>query len=180
MPVGAIGELAVRGPQIMKGYWNRPEETADVLKEGWLHTGDMAKMDADGFFSIVDRMKEMINASGFKVFPRDVEEVLFEHPQVKEAAVIGVPDPYRGETVKAFIVPVEGAAITEKELEGWCRAKLAAFKIPRQIEFRAELPKTMVGKVLRRKLVEEEAQRRLQRDGHRDGIASDDTDKDKE
>lgn len=173
LPIGSIGELAVRGPQVMKGYWNRPRETAEVLKEGWLLTGDMAKMDEDGFFSIVDRKKEMINASGFKVFPRDVEEVLFEHPQVKEAAVIGVPDPYRGETVKAFIVRVDGSKITEEDLVGWCRAKLAAFKIPRQIEFRAELPKTMVGKVLRRKLVEEEAQRRLQHEHHGDNSSDD-------
>ena len=162
LSVGEIGELAVRGPQVMIGYWNRPEETKAVLNEGWLLTGDMATMDEDGFFIIVDRKKDMINASGFKVYPRDVEEVLFEHPSVKEAVVIGVPDPYRGETVKAFIVRAEGLDVSEEKLEEWCRARLAAFKVPRIYEFRSELPKTIVGKVLRRKLIEEEGLRRKQ------------------
>ncbi|CAH8243864.1 long-chain fatty acid--CoA ligase [Paenibacillus melissococcoides] len=159
LPPGEIGELAVKGPQVMKGYWNRPEDTAAVLKDGWLLTGDMAKMDEDGYFMIVDRKKDMINASGFKVYPRDVEEMLFEHPAVKEAVVIGVPDPYRGETVKAFIVRAEGAGTTAEELEAWCRERLAAYKVPRLYEFREELPKTMVGKVLRRRLAEDERQR---------------------
>lgn len=149
----------MKGPQVMKGYWNRPEDTAAVLKDGWLLTGDMAKMDEDGYFMIVDRKKDMINASGFKVYPRDVEEMLFEHPAVKEAVVIGVPDPYRGETVKAFIVRAEGAGTTAEELEAWCRERLAAYKVPRLYEFREELPKTMVGKVLRRRLAEDERQR---------------------
>ncbi|BFH68084.1 long-chain-fatty-acid--CoA ligase [Paenibacillus dendritiformis] len=159
LPPGEIGELAVKGPQVMKGYWNRPEDTAAVLKDGWLLTGDMAKMDEDGYFMIVDRKKDMINASGFKVYPRDVEEVLFEHPAVREAVVIGVPDPYRGETVKAFVVRAEAAGTTAEELEAWCRERLAAYKVPRLYEFREELPKTMVGKVLRRRLAEDERQR---------------------
>ncbi|MGZ9584550.1 long-chain-fatty-acid--CoA ligase [Paenibacillus marinisediminis] len=156
LPVGEIGELIVRGPQVMKGYWQRPEDTAAVLRNGWLYTGDMGRMDQEGFFYIVDRKKDMINASGFKVYPRDVEEVLFEHPDVKEAVVIGVPDPYRGETVKAFIVLKDDAKLTKEQVMAWCRGRLAAFKVPRIVEFRSELPKTMIGKVLRRKLIEEE------------------------
>lgn len=159
MPVGEIGEVIVRGPQVMKGYWQRPEETAAVLRDGWLYTGDMGRMDEEGFFYIVDRKKDMINASGFKVYPRDVEETLFEHPDVKEAVVIGVPDPYRGETVKAFIVLKDGSNVTKEQIMAWCRGKLAAYKVPRIIEYRSELPKTMIGKVLRRKLIEEELEK---------------------
>ena len=151
-----VGELVVRGPNVMKGYWNRPEETASTIDEdGWLHTGDIARMDEDGFFFIVDRKKDMINASGYKVLPREVEEVLFSHPQVLEAAVAGVPDSYRGETVKAFVVAKPGMSPTADELIAYCRAQLAPYKVPRQIEFRDELPKTQVGKVLRRVLVDE-------------------------
>ncbi|MGQ7279496.1 MULTISPECIES: long-chain-fatty-acid--CoA ligase [Brevibacillus] len=159
LPQGEIGELAVKGPQVMLGYWNRPEETAAVLRDGWLLTGDMGYMDADGYFYVVDRKKDMIIAGGYNIYPREVEEVLFEHPAVQEAAVIGVPDPYRGETVKAFIVLKEGAQVSEEELERHCRQRLAAYKIPRMYEFRKELPKTMVGKVLRRQLLEEEKKR---------------------
>lgn len=159
LPPGEIGELAVKGPQVMKGYWNRPEETEHTLRDGWLFTGDMAYMDEEGYFYIVDRKKDMIIASGFNIYPREVEEVLFEHPAIKEAAVVGVPDPYRGETVKAFIVLKDGASVTEKELDEFCRKHLAAYKVPRLYEFREELPKTMVGKVLRRKLVEEEKEK---------------------
>ncbi|WP_052487487.1 long-chain-fatty-acid--CoA ligase [Gordoniibacillus kamchatkensis] len=156
LPAGEIGELAVSGPQVMKGYWNRPDETAKVLRDGWLHTGDMARMDEDGFFEIVDRKKDMIIASGYNIYPREIEEVLFEHPAVKEAAVAGVPDQYRGETVKAFVVVKDGASVTAAELETFCRERLAAYKVPRKFEFRAALPKTLVGKVLRRQLLEEE------------------------
>ncbi|UHA73860.1 long-chain-fatty-acid--CoA ligase [Paenibacillus sp. 481] len=159
LAVGEIGELAVRGPQVMLGYWNRPDDTAAVLKDGWLLTGDMAICNEEAMFAIVDRKKDMIIASGFKVFPREVEEVLYEHPDVKEAAIIGAVDAYRGETVKAFIVPREGSQVTAESIEQWCRARLAAFKVPRLIEFRTELPKTMIGKVLRRKLIEEESLR---------------------
>lgn len=163
LPIGEIGELIVKGPQVMKGYWNRPQDTEAVLKDGWLYTGDMGKMDEEGFFYIVDRKKDLINASGFKVYPREVEEILFMHPDVKEAVVLGVPDPYRGETVKAFVVRKEGAAVSEEELIAFCRAKLSSFKIPRIVEFRTELPKTIIGKVLRRKLAEEEQSRQADR-----------------
>ncbi len=155
---GAIGELLVRGPQVMKGYWNRPDETAEVLKDGWLYTGDLATMDRDGYFAIVDRKKDMIIASGYNVYPREIEEVLYEHPAVLEACAVGVLDEYRGETIKAFLALKKGAAVTEKELDAWCRERLAAYKVPRKYEFRESLPKTMVGKVLRRKLLEEEGQ----------------------
>jgi long-chain acyl-CoA synthetase len=156
LPVGKVGELAIRGPQVMKGYWNRQEETSMAFLNGWFLTGDLGYMDEEGFFYIVDRKKDMIIAGGYNIYPREVEEVLFEHPAVKEACVIGVPDPYRGETVKAFIVKKQGVDVTEKELEEFTRKKLAAYKIPRIYEFRDELPRTMVGKVLRRVLVEEE------------------------
>lgn len=154
--VNEVGELVVKGPQVMKGYWNRREETETVLKDGWLYTGDMAYMDERGYFYIVDRKKNMIIASGYNIYPREVEDVLFEHPGVLEAAVIGVPDQYRGETVKAFVVLKEGRNVTEKELDQHCRARLAAYKVPRLYEFREELPKTSIGKVLKRTLLEEE------------------------
>jgi long-chain acyl-CoA synthetase len=153
LPVGERGELAVRGPQVMKGYWQRPQETAVVLMNGWLLTGDIATLDADGYFYIVDRKKDMIIASGFNVYPREVEETLYQHPDILEAAVVGVPDEYRGETVKAFVVRRAGHEdLSAEQLEVWCRERLAAYKIPRVIEFRDELPKSSVGKVLRREL----------------------------
>lgn len=156
--IGEIGELVVKGPQVMKGYWNRPHDSEAVLKNGWLYTGDMARVDEEGYFSIVDRKKDIIIAGGFNIYPREIEEVLFEHPAVKEAVVIGIPDPYRGETVKAFVIVREGEILSEEELNTWCRERLAAFKVPRRYEFRTQLPKTMVGKVLRRRLLEEELQ----------------------
>ncbi|MFQ6059381.1 MAG: long-chain fatty acid--CoA ligase [Anaerolineae bacterium] len=156
LPPGEIGELVVRGPQVMKSYWNMPTETRNALRDGWLYTGDIAKMDEDGYFTIVDRKKDMIIAGGFNVYPRDVEEVLYEYPKVKEAVVAGVPDPYRGETVKAYIVLKEGETATEEEIISFCRDNLAKYKVPTMVEFREELPKTMVGKILRRVLVEEE------------------------
>lgn len=156
MPLGEVGELAIRAPQVMKGYWNRPEETEMVLRGGWLYTGDLARMDEDGFFFIVDRKKEMIIAGGFNIYPRDVEEVLYEHPKVKEAACFGVPDPYRGQTVKVAIVLKEGESATEEEIIEFCRPRLARYKIPKLVEFRDALPKSLIGKVLRRVLVEEE------------------------
>lgn len=158
LPIGEIGELSIKGPQVMKGYWNAPDESAKVLKDGWLRTGDMARMDEDGFFYIMDRMKDIIIASGYNIYPREIEEVLFEFPDIEEAAVMGVPDKYRGETVKAFVVLKEGAKVTEAVLEQFCRERLAAYKVPHQYEFRTSLPKTLAGKVLRRKLVEEEQQ----------------------
>ena len=157
--VREIGELVIRGPQVMQGYWNRPEETAETLKDGWLYTGDMAYMDEKGYFYIVDRKKDMIIAGGYNIYPREIEEVLFEHEAIQEAVVVGVPDEYRGETVKAYIVLKEGKQVTEKELDEYCRKHLAAYKVPRKYEFRDELPKTMVGKVLRRALREEEIEK---------------------
>ena len=157
--IGQVGELVVRGPQVMKGYWNKPEETAQALKGGWLHTGDIAKVDEQGYFYIVDRAKDMIIASGYNVYPREVEEVLYQHPQVAEVAVIGVPDPYRGETVKAFIVPRGGEELDEEEITRFCRERLAAYKVPRLIELRDSLPKSAVGKVLKRELRQEELQK---------------------
>ncbi|WP_202319649.1 long-chain-fatty-acid--CoA ligase [Archaeoglobus neptunius] len=158
LPPGEEGELAIYGPQVMKGYWKMEEETEKTLINGWLLTGDMAKMDEDGYFYIVDRKKDMIVAGGYNIYPREVEEVLFEHPAVAEAAVVGVPDPYRGETVKAFVVlkPEYRGKVTEKDLDRFCRERLAAYKVPRIYEFRGELPKSLVGKVLRRALREEE------------------------
>lgn len=156
LPPGELGELVIRGPQVMLGYWNKPEETAKVLRDGWLRTGDLATMDNDGYFTIMDRIKDVIIAGGFNIYPREVEEVLFEHPAVREAAVIGVKDAYRGETVKAYIVLKEGWQVSRSQLDRWCRERLAPFKVPHHYAFRETLPKTMVGKVLRRKLQEEE------------------------
>ncbi|RJX39997.1 long-chain fatty acid--CoA ligase [Paenibacillus pinisoli] len=158
LPPGQLGELIIRGPQVMKGYWNRPKETEDALHNGWLRTGDLATMDEDGYFTIMDRIKDVIIASGFNIYPREVEEVLFEHPAVREAAVIGVKDGYRGETVKAYIVLKEGWQVSRGQLDRWCRERLAAFKVPQYYAFRETLPKTMVGKVLRRKLAEEDVE----------------------
>jgi long-chain acyl-CoA synthetase len=153
---GQPGELAIHGPQVMAGYWNRPEETAEVLRDGWLLTGDIATIDEEGYVAIVDRKKDMIIAGGYNVYPRDVEEVLFRHPKVAKAVVAGIPDAYRGETVKAYIVLKEGQRATAEEVDAFCRSELAAYKVPTAYEFRDELPETMVGKVLRRLLVEEE------------------------
>ncbi|MCL5961420.1 MAG: long-chain fatty acid--CoA ligase [Chloroflexi bacterium] len=160
LPIGSIGELAIRGPQVMKGYWNRPEESRDVLPGEWLFTGDIAKMDEDGYFFIIDRKKDMILAGGYNIYPRDVEEVLFQHPKIKEAVVAGVPDEYRGETVKAYVVLKEGETATAEEIIDFCKPRLARYKAPKLVEFRTELPKTMVGKVLRRVLLEEEMRKR--------------------
>ena len=152
VPEGEAGELLIRGPQVMKGYWNKPQETALVLRDGWLHTGDVAKRDAEGFYYIVDRKKDLIIAGGYNVYPREVEEVLFEHPSVQEAVVIGMPCPYRGETVKAFVVTKPETPVTQEELVAFCRERLASYKVPRMVEFRDSLPKSGVGKYLRREL----------------------------
>lgn len=156
MPLGEIGELVVKGPQVMKGYWNRPEDTERTLRDGWLYTGDLARMDNEGFFYILDRRKDLIIAGGYNIYPREVEEVLFEHPDVEEAVVAGINDPYRGENVKAYIVLRKGSTLTDQELRSWCKERLAVYKVPKIYEFRDSLPKTLVGKVLRRKLIEEE------------------------
>ena len=161
LPVGETGELVVRGPNLMDGYYGKADETALVLRDGWLYTGDIARMDEDGFFYIVDRKKELIIVSGYNVYPREVEEALFAHPAVLEAAAIGVPDPQRGEVVKAFVVLRPGASATGDELRTHCTASLARFKVPNEIEFRADLPKSMVGKVLRRVLADEDRAARV-------------------
>ncbi|MUV39381.1 Long-chain-fatty-acid--CoA ligase [Lentibacillus sp. JNUCC-1] len=161
-PIGEVGEIAVKGPQIMKGYWNNEEETIQTLKDGWLYTGDMGYMDENGYFYIVDRKKDMIIAGGYNIYPREVEEVLYEHEAIQEAAVAGVPDPYRGETVKAYIVLKPGYKTTEEELNKHCRKHLAPFKVPRIYEYMEELPKTAVGKILRRKLVDGEKEKASQ------------------
>lgn len=153
---GEVGELVVKGPQVMKGYWKRPEDTAAVLKDGWLYTGDLATMTEDGTFRIVDRKKDLIIASGFNIYPREIEEVLYQHPAVLEAVVIGIPDEYRGETVKAYIAPKQGAAVTEEEILEYCKTQLASYKVPRQVEFRPQLPKSAVGKLLKRTFRDEE------------------------
>ncbi|MEH7108338.1 AMP-binding enzyme, partial [Bacillus sp. JJ1764] len=155
-PVGEAGELIVKGPQVMKGYWNCPEETAQVIKDGWLHTGDIAKMDEDGYFYIVDRKKDMIIASGFNVYPSEIEEVLYQLEAVEEALVVGVPDPYRGETVKAYVKVKPGYSITEEEIKQFGKDNLAPYKAPKEVEILEELPKSSVGKLLRRVLRDQE------------------------
>ncbi|MEE9165054.1 MAG: long-chain fatty acid--CoA ligase [Nitrospinota bacterium] len=155
LPKGEVGELAVKGPQVMKGYWKMEKETKEVLGDGWLYTGDMSKMDEDGYFYIVDRIKDMIIAGGFNIYPREIEEVLYEHPKILEAAVIGVPDEYRGETVRAFVVLKEGASLSSAGVIEFCKSRLAPFKVPKLVEFRDSLPKSNIGKVLRRMLKEE-------------------------
>ncbi|TDJ79751.1 MAG: long-chain fatty acid--CoA ligase [Planctomycetota bacterium] len=160
LPPGKEGELVVRGPQVMLGYWNQPEETARALQDGWLHTGDLAVMDDAGYFQIVGRKKDMINCRGFKVFPDEVDRVLMGHPAILEAATIGVPDPVRGETVKSFVVLHPGMEATAEEIQAYARERLAAYKLPRQIEFIPELPKSTVLKVLRRELRDRELKKR--------------------
>ena len=159
LPPGEVGEIVDSGPIVIPGYWQKPEETRHAIRDGWLYTGDVGKMDADGWFYVVDRKKDMIVASGYKVWPRDVEDVIYQHPAVKETAVVGVPDAYRGETVKAFVALKEGAegSVTPEEIISFCRDRMAAYKYPRQVELVSEIPKTLTGKFLRRTLREKEA-----------------------
>ena len=162
MPVGEPGELCIKGPQVMLGYWGKPEATAEMIRNGWLHTGDVAVIDPDGFFRIVDRLKDMILVSGFNVYPTEIEDVLFHHPKIAKVCVVGVPDERTGERVKAFIVLKEGQTATADEIIAWCRDSehgLAGYRVPKEIEFRESLPETLIGKVLRRVLVEEERQK---------------------
>jgi long-chain acyl-CoA synthetase len=159
-PVGEIGELVVRGPQVMRGYWNRPDESAAALRGGWLHTGDVARMDEDGYFWIVDRKKDVIISGGMNVYPREVEEPLYTHPKVREAVAVGLPHERWGEMVKLYVVLQPGQSATEREILDFCHERMAAYKVPKSVEFRPDLPKSMVGKVLRRALREEEATRR--------------------
>ncbi len=160
LPIGAIGELVIRGPQIMRGYWRREDETRLVLRDGWLYTGDMARRDADGYFYIEDRKKDMIKSGGENVYPREVEEALLRHPKVKDVVVVGIPQELRGEFIKAYVVLKEGQQASTSEILEHGRTQLAKFKVPKRVEFRRELPKTIVGKVLRRVLVEEELTRK--------------------
>jgi len=147
---GQLGEILIKGPNVMKGYFRNPEATAQAVRGGWLHSGDIGSRDADGYFYVVDRVKDMINVSGFKVFPREVEEVLFLHPSVKEVAVLGMPDPVRGEAVKAFVVLKEGATADAEALRALCRDKVASYKVPEAIEFIPALPKSPTGKILKK------------------------------
>jgi long-chain acyl-CoA synthetase len=152
---GEVGELILKGPQVMKGYHNESAESAQALREGWLFTGDLAQMDADGYFTIVDRKKELIKPDGVQVWPREVEEAIITHPKVLEVAVAGVPDSYHGEAVKAWVVIKPGENLTEEEVRQWCQNQLASYKIPSQMEFRTELPRSSMGKVLRRELIKQ-------------------------
>ena len=156
VPDGQPGEIIMKGPVIMQGYWNNPSETAGQLKDGWLYTGDIATRDEDGYIFIVDRKKDMIIAGGFNIYPRDIDEVLFQHPKVAEAVAIGVKDKYRGETVKAFVVLKPGERCTEEEIIKFCKEKLAPYKVPKLVEFRDSIPKSAIGKILRKILREEE------------------------
>ncbi len=160
LAVGEEGELVIRGPQVMKGYWNMPSETAETLIDGWLHTGDLARIDEDGYFTICGRKKDMINCNGLKVFPDEVDAVLMAHESILEAATIGLPHPTRGETVKSFLVLKPGASLSQEAVEAYCRENLAAYKVPREIEFLDELPKSTVLKVLRRELRDRELAKR--------------------
>jgi len=155
VPQGEPGELCIKGPQVMKGYWNMPSETAHALRDGWLYTGDVAKIDDDGYFYIIDRKKDMIISEGFNVYPNEIDELVLHHPKVAEAAAVGVPDRLRGERVVLYVVPEEGQTVHQDEIIAYCRERLAKYKVPRKVEFIKELPKTPVGKVLRRVLREE-------------------------
>jgi len=159
LPLGESGEILLNGPQLTKEYYKKPEETADAIREGWFYTGDIGYMDDEGYLFIVDRKKDMIIAGGYNIYPRDIDEVLYEHPKIQEACAVGLPDPYRGETVKAFVVTKPGETLTEEAVISFCREKLAAYKVPKLVEFMDELPKSTVGKVIRRKLREMEMER---------------------
>ncbi|MFJ7681272.1 long-chain-fatty-acid--CoA ligase [Peribacillus butanolivorans] len=159
LPTGQAGELIIKGPQVTKGYWKNLEETATALRDGWLYTGDIARMDEEGYFYIVGRKKDMIIASGYNIYPIEVEDIIYQHPSVEEACVFGVPDKYRGETVKAVIVLKKGMCVTEQEIMDFCYKRLARYKVPRRFEFREQLPKSTVGKILRRILLEEELEK---------------------
>jgi long-chain acyl-CoA synthetase len=152
MKVGEPGEVIIKGPQVTAGYYKKPEETKAALKDGWLYTGDIGTMDSEGYFYIVDRKKDMIIAGGYNIYPRDIDEILYQHPKVAEGCAIGVPDPYRGETVKVFVVLKEGQTATAEEIIAFCKQKLAAYKVPKLVEFVPSLPKSAVGKILRKEL----------------------------
>ncbi len=159
VPPGEAGEICFRGPQVMTGYYRKPEETAEIIRDGWIYTGDIGVMDEDGYLQIVDRKKDVIIAGGFNIYPKEIDEVLFSHPKILEACTIGVPDSYRGETVKAFVVVRSGESLTAAEIFDFCREKLSAYKVPKRIEFMDDLPKSAVGKILRRELRDMEKRR---------------------
>ena len=173
---GKVGELVVRGPQVMAGYWNNPDESAGTLRNGWLYTGDIASMDEDGYFTIVDRKKDMILVAGYNVSPREIDEVLYEHPKIRDAVCVGLSHPSRGEVIKAYVVLREGESCDRAEIVAWCRERLANYKVPRMVEFRTELPRTLVGKILRRALKAEEEEKRKDRGSG--GAAPEDIDPD--
>jgi long-chain acyl-CoA synthetase len=154
--LGEAGEILIKGPQVTLGYYNNPEATADAIKDGWLSTGDIGYLDDEGYLFIVDRKKDVIISGGYNIYPREVDEVLYQHPKVQAACVIGIPDAYWGETVKAFIVLKQGQTATEAEIVHFCKETLAAYKVPKSVEFRTALPQTIVGKILRRALRDEE------------------------
>jgi long-chain acyl-CoA synthetase len=157
---GEPGEIMIKSPLVMQGYWNKPEETAEQLKEGWLYTGDIAMQDEDDYFFIVDRKKDMVIAGGYNIYPREIDEVLYQHPKIADAVAVGIADEYRGETIKAYVVLKEGESCTDEEIIGFCRQKLAAYKAPKLVEFRRELPKSAVGKILRKVLRQEEEEKK--------------------
>jgi long-chain acyl-CoA synthetase len=163
LPRGERGEVAIRGPQVMQGYWQKPDDTATVLRDGRLRTGDVGYLDADGYLFLVDRIKDIIIAGGYKIYPRNVEEAIYRHPKVAECIVLGVPDAYRGETVKAYVSPLAGQHIEEEELRQFLKDKLSPIEMPKLIEFRASLPKTLIGKPSKKALLEEEARRAAER-----------------
>ena len=169
LPPGEVGELAIKGPQVMKEYWSMPEETREVLEDGWLYTGDLASQDEEGFITIVDRKKDIIISAGMNVYPREIEEVLLAHSDVVEVAVVGVPSRVREEVVKAFIVTAQGRQVAKTDIIDYCVDRLSKYKIPKQIEFRSELPKSGVGKILKRVLLQEEAQKVGEREARRLG-----------
>ncbi|MCL2156244.1 MAG: AMP-binding protein, partial [Leptospirales bacterium] len=160
MPIGKEGEMIFKGPQITKGYLNKPEETKKAIRNGWLYSGDIAYMDKDGYFFIVDRLKDLIVSSGYNVYPREIEEILYEHPKIQKAAAIGIPDNKKGESIKVFIVPNEGTTIDSNEVIEYCKEKLAKYKWPSTIEIRTSLPESNVGKILKKELKREEEEKR--------------------
>jgi len=156
---GETGEIIIKGPQLMMGYYNKPEQTKEAVKDGWFYTGDLGFFDKDGYLSVVDRKKDMVIAGGYNIYPVEIDNLLYEHPKILEACAAGVPDKYRGETIKAFIVVKPGETLTEEEVIAYCKQNLAAYKVPQRVEFMDELPKSVIGKVLRRKLREMEMER---------------------
>ena len=160
LPVGEHGEICIKGPQVMTGYYNKPEETANSLRDGWFYTGDIGYFDEEGYLTISDRKKDVIVASGFNIFPKEIDEILFEHPKIHEACCIGIPDGYRGETVKAYIVAKPGETLTKQEVVAFCKERMTAYKVPTEVEFIAELPKSAIGKIMRRELRDMDREKR--------------------